>query len=74
MRRLTSQELLESYDLPHDGRNRRYYRLTEPGRETLEELKQEWYTFKDTIDEIVDGNKVSGYSVDGGEHPAMMQE
>jgi len=53
MRRLMGQSLLETYDVPHDGRNRRYYKLTESGSKSLRTLKNDWYMFRDTIDEIV---------------------
>jgi len=62
MRRLMGQSLLETYDVPHDGRNRRYYRITEPGRETLEELKADWYAFRGTIDSILTDDGMEGDS------------
>ena len=35
LRRLQKEQCLETYDLAIDGRNRRYYRLTETGRAQL---------------------------------------
>lgn len=35
LRRLQKEECLEVYDLAIDGRNRRYYKITEPGRAQL---------------------------------------
>lgn len=42
IRRLETQGLLESRWEAVDGRNRRYYRLSPAGRETLAALRMEW--------------------------------
>jgi PadR family transcriptional regulator PadR len=55
MRRLQTQECLEAYDTPHEGRNRRYYRLTDTGRRMLGELGEEWEDFKRRVDGILSG-------------------
>jgi PadR family transcriptional regulator PadR len=55
MRRLQTQEYLETYDTPHDGRNRRYYSLTDAGRQALGALCGEWDEFKRRIDGILLG-------------------
>ena len=41
LRRLQKEQCLETYDLAIDGRNRRYYRLTETGRLQLALYKGE---------------------------------
>ena len=42
LRRLQKEACLEVYDLAIDGRNRRYYRITEKGRVQLRLYKGEW--------------------------------
>ncbi|MDR1431779.1 MAG: PadR family transcriptional regulator [Propionibacteriaceae bacterium] len=53
MRRLQTQHCLDMYDVPCDGRNRRYYRLTAAGRQQLDALADEWIDFKERIDTIL---------------------
>lgn len=45
LRRLQKNNCLETYDMPYLGRNRRYYRITELGREQLEQYRVEWKNF-----------------------------
>ena len=42
LRRLQKENCLETYDMAFDGRNRRYYKLTETGRAQLKLYKSEW--------------------------------
>ncbi|MDR3310378.1 MAG: PadR family transcriptional regulator [Oscillospiraceae bacterium] len=60
MRRLTTHNCLETYDTPHEGRLRRYYRLTDTGRETLAKLLGAWRQFVGAVDEILVGGETSG--------------
>ena len=53
MRRLQTGEYLTAYDMPHNGRNRRYYRITQRGHEQHETCKQAWTQFKGRIDSIL---------------------
>ncbi|MDR0381681.1 MAG: PadR family transcriptional regulator [Oscillospiraceae bacterium] len=55
MRRLQTQQCLETYDTPHEGRNRRYYRLTDAGRQMLGALGADWEEFKKRVDGILSG-------------------
>lgn len=55
LRRLQKKEYLTTYDLPFQGRNRRYYRITESGMETLQELRREWVEHKLKIDSVILG-------------------
>lgn len=55
MRRLKSEGLVDTYDESFEGRNRRYYRITEAGKTQLEEVKTEWMTFKNGIDDLMEG-------------------
>ena len=54
MRRLQMDECLTVYDAPHNGRNRRYYKITGHGREKLGEILAEWTDFKEKIDAFLE--------------------
>lgn len=41
--------------MPYDGRNRKYYSITEKGREKLEYYKAAWIEHKKTVDLILEG-------------------
>ena len=43
------------FDQPFQGRNRRYYRITDSGRERYQELMEEWQLHKEAIDRILKG-------------------
>ncbi len=53
LRRLQKENCLETYDMAIDGRNRRYYKITEPGRAQLNLYKSEWYVYSRRISEIL---------------------
>ena len=53
LRRLEKQGLLESEWSVEGPRPRRYYVLSETGREVLETLKQEWFTLSDALDHLL---------------------
>ncbi|HJA25521.1 MAG TPA: PadR family transcriptional regulator [Candidatus Fournierella merdigallinarum] len=53
LRRLQKEGCLETYDQEFAGRNRRYYRLTETGAETLARLRADWVEYRDKIDAIL---------------------
>lgn len=52
LRRLQKEECLEVYDMAIDGRNRRYYKITEKGRVQLQLYKGEWSTYSEKISKI----------------------
>ena len=52
LRRLEKDGCLWCYDVPTDGRNRRYYACTELGRARLNALTAEWEDFKTMIDSL----------------------
>lgn len=60
LRRLQKSELLTTYDVPYQGRNRRYYAITEKGKETLNFYKEEWKIYKNKIDELMDIKETEG--------------
>ena len=55
LRRLQKEGALTTYDSPVQGRNRRYYRITEEGEEKLKFYKKEWKTYKEGIDRLLSG-------------------
>ncbi|MCL2820485.1 MAG: PadR family transcriptional regulator [Oscillospiraceae bacterium] len=55
LRRLQKEDYLTTYDMPFDGRNRRYYQITDKGREKLNEYLSEWDEYKKKVDKILSG-------------------
>lgn len=55
LRRLQKEGCLEVYDLAIDGRNRRYYRITESGRLQLNLYRGEWSNYSQKISKILEG-------------------
>ena len=53
LRRLQKDECLEVYDRQYDGRNRRYYKVTEKGAVMLELYRSEWMSYSKKITEIL---------------------
>ena len=52
IRWLQKEECLEVYDMAIDGRNRRYYKITEKGRVQLNLYKGEWAGYSRKISQI----------------------
>ncbi len=42
LRRLEQTELLEVFSMEHNGRLRKYYRITDKGRKKITEMLEEW--------------------------------
>lgn len=55
LRRLEKAGMLEIYDQSFQGRNRRYYHLTEAGAELLTRQTAEWQQFKQDMDGLLEG-------------------
>ena len=55
LRRLQKDECLEVYDMQFDGRNRRYYKVTEKGMAQLKLYKVEWKNYTRKITEMFEG-------------------
>lgn len=53
LRRLQKDEALTTYDQPFSGRNRRYYQITQAGRDRLQMYRTEWSSYKQSIDHIL---------------------
>ena len=58
LRRLQKDECLEVYDQAIDGRNRRYYQITERGRVQLNLYRGEWGNYSQKISRIFEEAKV----------------
>ncbi len=56
LRRLQKSEYLTTYDQPFEGRNRRYYSITDKGRELLEFYGKEWADYKTKVDRLIGGD------------------
>ena len=54
LRRLQKEECLEVYDMAIDGRNRRYYKITEKGRVQLNLYRGEWAVYSEKIGRILE--------------------
>lgn len=52
LRRLQKDGFLTTYDQPYQGRNRRYYHITEAGKIRLNYYMEEWNDYKSKIDNI----------------------
>ena len=46
---------LETYDQQIDGRNRRYYRITDQGKDKLKMYREEWKVYTQRIDSLLKG-------------------
>ncbi|MBN1810984.1 MAG: helix-turn-helix transcriptional regulator [Anaerolineae bacterium] len=57
LRRLEKQDLLESEWSVEESHPRRYYVLSETGREVLGTLKQEWFALSDALNRMLGKDK-----------------
>lgn len=55
LRRLQKDGCLEVYDMQFDGRNRRYYKVTEKGIVQLNLYRTEWKIYSDKISGMFEG-------------------
>ena len=58
LRRLKLEGLVTTYlQESQEGPPRKYYKLTESGRKKEIELKKEWFSFVDSVNNFLKGNK-----------------
>ncbi|KRM90280.1 PadR family transcriptional regulator [Liquorilactobacillus cacaonum] len=57
LRRLQKKGFLTTYDQPFQGRNRRYYQITEEGSKHLAAIKEIWSNYKYSLDQIFFGGR-----------------
>ena len=55
LRRLQKEECLETYDKQFDGRNRRYYKITDKGVIQLNLYRTEWKNYTKKITMLFEG-------------------
>ena len=57
LRRHQKDECLEVYDRQFDGRNRRYYRITDAGTAQLNLYMSEWKIYSSKISKLFEGSE-----------------
>lgn len=67
LRRLQKSGYLRTYDAPYQGRNRRYYAITDEGKNLLAFYEKEWEEYKSRIDELLVGQDIADTKNDGGD-------
>lgn len=58
LRKLEQNGYLHTYSQEFQGRNRKYYSITDSGKEQLIFLKKEWNEYYHTIDDIIEGRMI----------------
>lgn len=53
LRRLQTSGLLQTYDQEFNGRNRRYYKITDQGKTELESYKSDWSEYTKKVNAIL---------------------
>jgi PadR family transcriptional regulator PadR len=53
LRRLQKDDCLITYDEPYQGRNRRYYQITEKGKDKYRYYLKEWNSYKEAVDNLL---------------------
>ena len=59
LRRLQKDDFLSTYDMPWQGRNRRYYKITDKGKMMSAEYKDAWTDFRGRVDRLILGGAAS---------------
>ena len=73
LRRLQKAGHLRTYDAPFQGRNRRYYAITDAGRNLLDFYGKEWNAYKGKIDELL-GQRAEADAVEAVEEEGGTDE
>lgn len=55
LKKLEKNGYLTTYFQEFQGRKRKYYSITDSGKEQLVYLNKEWISYRDTIDGIIEG-------------------
>ena len=66
LRRLQKSGLLEIYDMPFQGRNRRYYHITKDGKDLLHDYRAEWMSFSKQVGYYLEERKTGYYLEEKG--------
>ncbi|MFT8669168.1 MAG: PadR family transcriptional regulator [Liquorilactobacillus hordei] len=57
LRRLQKDGFLTTYDQPYQGRNRRYYKITDKGFDHLKAVETMWQSYKLSLDQVFFGGR-----------------
>ena len=55
LKKLEKAGYMTTYSQAYQGRKRKYYSITQEGKEQLQFLNEEWLTYKETLDGILEG-------------------
>jgi len=55
LKKLEKAGYMTTYGQDYQGRKRKYYSITQEGKNQLQFLNEEWLTYKETLDGIVEG-------------------
>ena len=55
LKKLEKAGYMTTYSEEYQGRKRKYYSITQEGKEQLQFLNEEWLTYKETLDGILEG-------------------
>ena len=55
LKKLEKAGIVTTYTQEYQGRKRKYYSITESGKEQMQYLNKEWLSYRDTIDGIIEG-------------------
>lgn len=55
LKKLEKAGFVTKYTQEYQGRKRKYYSITESGKEQMQYLNKEWLSYRDTIDGIIEG-------------------
>lgn len=55
LKKLEKAGYMTTYSEEYQGRKRKYYSITQEGKEQLQFLNEEWLTYKETLDDILEG-------------------
>ncbi|MDY3844642.1 MAG: PadR family transcriptional regulator [Ruminococcus sp.] len=61
LRRLQKGGMLDTYDKAYQGRNRRYYKITDQGKNALTDYRNDWQIYRNNIEKIlINGGIING--------------
>ena len=55
LKKLEKAGYMTTYSQEYQGRKRKYYSITQEGKNQLQFLNEEWLTYKETLDDILEG-------------------
>lgn len=67
LRRLQKTGYLATYDVPYQGRNRRYYSITNEGKQIMHFYRNEWIDYKSKVSALIGENTDCATEKEGGE-------